>query len=197
LSAIRNSIKAGVKQFIYFSSAAVKAKPLTPYAVSKISAEEIVNLYANDIRTVIVRPENIYGTGQNKEYGYVIHKFIENIKKAEPVTIYGDGLQSRDFIYIDDVVNTVSALLGKDVREPLSLGTGKSVNVKDLAEIIGKLLKAPVKIDYEDKRIEPRESIADVATLKKNGIDSKKFLTLKEGIDKLIRLEYSNTFSKP
>jgi nucleoside-diphosphate-sugar epimerase len=155
-----------------------------------------VGLYANDTQTIIVRPENIYGTGQNKEYGYVIHRFIEDIKNNKSVTIYGDGLQMRDFIYVDDVVDTVGSLIGKQINEPLSLGTGKSINVKELAQTIGKLLNTPVNITYEDKRIEPRTSRADITILKRNGINSNKFLSLEEGITKLIKLEYSNTSSK-
>jgi UDP-glucose 4-epimerase len=187
LSVIKNSIHAGVKKVIFFSSAAVKTEPFTPYSVSKRSAEEIINLYSNDIESIIIRPENIYGTGQKKEYGYVIHNFIKAIKEGKPVTIYGNGLQTRDFIYIDDVVDPVSELVNKGILGgPLSLGTGHPVKIKDLALFIGKLLKMPVKINYEAARIEPKSSFADTSTLAKVGINSSKFLSLQKGIIKLM-----------
>jgi len=191
LSVIRNSIKAGVKKIIYFSSAAVKAKPLTPYAVSKLAAEEIVKLYSKQIQTIIVRPENIYGPGQKANYGYVIHNFIKSIKQSKNIKIYGNGLQSRDFIYIDDVTSVVKKLLEKDISgEIISLGTGKGTTILDLAKLTGKILKKKVKINFETARQEPFRSIANKKTLKKLGVNMEEFIDLKNGIGKLIKIEY-------
>lgn len=196
LSVIKNSIRADVKRLIFFSSAAVKTQPSTPYSISKRSAEEIINLYSNNIKSVIIRPENIYGTGQNREYGYVIHNFIKAIKDGSSVTVYGNGLQTRDFIYIDDVVDFVDSVIERNIfGGPLSLGTGHSVKIKDLALLIGELLKMPVKINYVSARVEPKSSFADTRTLMKVGINSRKFLSLQIGIKKLIDLEYSNNLS--
>ena len=188
LSVIRNSMRAGVKKVIYFSSAAVKAKPLTPYAVSKIAAEEIVKLYSDKIKTIIVRPENIYGSGQKANYGYVIHNFIRAIKFDQSIKIFGTGNQRRDFIYIDDVVNVTEKLIDIDTKSGsiISLGTGKETKIKDLAKLVMKVLDKKVDIDFLEKRNEPLMSVANMRDLTKLNIDPKKFIDLEKGIKKLI-----------
>ena len=193
LSVIRCAIDAGVKKIIFFSSAAVKAKPLTPYAISKISAEEIIKLYSEKINTVIIRPENIYGSGQKEAYGYVIHNFIKSVQAGKSVNIYGDGYQTRDFVYIDDVVQTVQKLIKLKTMSGtvISLGTGKPTKIINLAKTTMKILNKEVEIKFSNERNEPRSSFADVKTLSKIGIDAKKFVGLKEGVKKLIKNQYT------
>jgi len=192
LSVIQNSIKAGVKKVIYFSSAAVKVKPLTPYALSKITGENFIKLYSKNIKTVIVRPENIYGPGQEQSYGYVIHNFIKGIKEGKSVKIYGNGLQKRDFIYIDDVVSVIERILEGDVsNEIISIGTGRETSILNLAKTIGLIMKKKVTIDFEPKRPEPFRSVANTESLESLGISASKFANLKLGIQKLINIEYS------
>lgn len=188
LSVADCAIKSGVKKMIFFSSAAVKAKPLTPYAVSKISAEEILKLYSDKINTVIVRPENIYGPGQKEAYGYVIHNFIKAVDGGKEINIYGNGNQTRDFIYIDDVVETVEKLMDINIKSGtvISLGTGKETKIIDLAKEVMKILNKKAKINFSKARNEPQESVADTATLLKFGINAKHFISLDEGISKLV-----------
>jgi nucleoside-diphosphate-sugar epimerase len=189
LSVVKNSIKEGVNKIIFFSSAAVKAKPLTPYAVSKIAAEEILNLYKDDINLVIIRPENIYGPGQKANYGYVIHNFIKAATDGTPINIYGDGTQTRDFIYIEDVVDTVDKLLmGRDMESGtvVSLGTGKEININNLAKEVMQILGKKTEIKYLEKRNEPQTSVANLEVAKKLGIKTGSFLDINAGIRKLI-----------
>jgi nucleoside-diphosphate-sugar epimerase len=188
LSAINCAIKAGVKKLIFFSSAAVKAKPLTPYAVSKISAEEIVKLYSDKINTIIVRPENIYGLGQRANYGYVIHNFIKAVKNGENIKIYGTGNQTRDFIYIDDVVNVVEKLINLEIKSGnvIGLGTGKQTKILDLAKLVMSVMNKKTGIVFGKKRAEPAKSVADVWMLSALEINAKKFVNLKTGIKKLL-----------
>lgn len=191
LSVVKCSIKSSVKKIIYFSSAAVKARPLTPYALSKIAGENFVKLYSKDINTVIVRPENIYGPGQKEAYGYVIHNFIKAVKSGKDINIYGTGLYSRDFIYIDDVILVVSQIIEKNISgKTYSLGTGKDIKIKALAKLVSRLLGKEPFINFLPARKEPRLSMADLNTFKKSGIECN-FLKLEEGIKKLIKLEYS------
>ena len=188
LSVINCAIKAGVKKVIFFSSAAVKAKPITPYAVSKISAEEIVKLYSNKINMIVVRPENIYGLGQKANYGYVIHNFIKAVKNGENIKIYGTGNQTRDFIYTDDVIEVVEKLIELDVKSGsvISLGTGKEIKIIDLAKLVMKVMNKKVGIVFGKKRAEPVKSVADVRTLSILKINTKNFVNLKTGIKKLL-----------
>jgi nucleoside-diphosphate-sugar epimerase len=188
LSVVKCAIDAKVNKMIFFSSAAVKAKPLTPYAVSKINAEEIVKLYSNQIQTVIVRPENIYGLGQKANYGYVIHNFIKAVKDGKNIKIYGSGKQTRDFIYIEDVIQTVEELINANIKSGsvISLGTGKEIKILDLAKLVTEVVGKKTEIDFVEKREEPQRSVADTKTLLGLGIDSEKFTNLQSGIRKLL-----------
>lgn len=189
LSVVKNSIKAGVGRFIFFSSAAVNVKPITPYAVSKMCAENILKLYEKDLSIVVIRPENIYGIGQKASYGYVIHNFINAIKRNKAINIFGDGNQTRDFVYIDDVISTVVQVIDQRLTGGvLSLGTGKSTSINELAQIIGNILDKRVSKVYLPFRDEPRTSKADLDTLKKVGIECENFSTLDIGIKKLLEL---------
>lgn len=189
LSVIDCAIKSGVKKMIFFSSAAVKARPLTPYAVSKIDAEELIKLYSDKTKTIIVRPENIYGLGQKENYGYVIHNFIKAVKSGEDIKIYGSGNQSRDFIYIEDVVNFVDNLLMiQNIKSGsiISLGTGRKTKIIDLAKLVMKVMNKKTGIKHMVRRIEPQESVADVRTLSGLKIEIGKFTDLEKGIKKLL-----------
>jgi UDP-glucose 4-epimerase len=188
LSVINSSIKMHVNKLIFFSSAAVKAKPLTPYAVSKITAEEIAKLYSDKINTVIVRPENIYGLGQKSNYGYVIHNFIKAVRNGKEIIIYGDGNQTRDFIYVDDVIKTVEKLVEIKIKSGtiISLGTGEETKIISLAKKVMKILNKKTKIEFSMVRNEPRKSVADIKTLSKLGINAKQFIGLDEGIGNLV-----------
>ncbi len=192
LSVVDCAIKVGVKKMIFFSSAAVKAKPLTPYAISKINAENILSLYKNRMNIVIVRPENIYGPGQKANYGYVIHNFIKAVRSGDKINIYGNGKQTRDFVYVDDVVESIDSIIEKKIKnETLNIGTGNAVSIKYLAFLVCKILKRKTPIQFKPARNEPRNSFADVRTLSRVGIDYKKFKDVEEGIKDLLLRSHS------
>lgn len=115
---IASAIKAGIPQFVFASSAAVYGfpsklpvsehdvpRPISPYGLSKLRAENVIAQYARDNQKAIsLRLFNAYGLGQTKEYAGVITKFADRIRRNLPPVIYGTGLQTRDFISVDDVV---------------------------------------------------------------------------------------------
>lgn len=193
LSVVKCAIKEGVKKMIFFSSAAVKVKPLTPYAISKINAENILELYKNDLNITIIRPENIYGSGQKEAYGYVIHNFIKAVKGGKEISIYGDGRQTRDFIYIDDVVKIVEGITRREIKSGtvINLGTGKEVKIINLAKEVMNIIGKKTNIKYLDARTEPRKSVASLASMKSAKINFKNFINLKTGIRKVLNLQYS------
>lgn len=183
----------GVKKLVFFSSAAVKARPFTPYAISKQTAENILNLHKTEMEIIIVRPENIYGPGQKANYGYVIHNFINAALNSANLSVYGNGRQSRDFIYINDVVAVTEKLATGNIKakDPISLGTGVKTEIYELAKMVKKITGSNSKIIYSPKRVEPAKSIAELSTLKSLGFETNKFTGLKTGISDLIKLHNS------
>lgn len=186
---IKCAIKNKVKRIILFSSAAVYGNPLTPYGASKKWTEAAIQSYSDQIETIIVRPFNIYGKGQNPVYGYVINNFTKGIKNKGEINIYGSGNQTRDFIYIDDVINVVEKLIKikKVSNEPIDLGTGKETKINDLAKIIGEILQKKYKVKYQKERMEPLKSRANTTMLKEMGFRPEKFKKIKEGLNLLIK----------
>lgn len=180
---IKSAIKNKVKRIIIFSSAAVYGKPLTPYGASKLFTEAASESYKDQIETIVVRPFNIYGKGQNPAYGYAIHNFYNGIKNTGKIEIYGDGSQTRDFVYIDDVINVVEFLLTSKVPTlPIDLGTGIEIKISDLGHEIGKLVGKPFKVKYLKSRNEIKRSRADTKDLKSLGVNVLGFKKLKEGL---------------
>lgn len=177
------AIKNKVKRIIIFSSAAVYGKPLTPYGTSKVFAEAIADSYKDQIEIVVLRPFNIYGKGQNPAYGYAVHNFYRGIKNKGKIEIYGDGKQTRDFIYIDDVIKTVEKTLTSKVpARPVDLGMGKEIEILDLAKHIGKIADKSYSIKFLESRNEIKRSKANTIGLKRLGIDTRFFQSLKNGL---------------
>lgn len=177
------AIQNKVKKIIIFSSAAVYGKPLTPYGTSKVFAEAIATSYKDRIETIVLRPFNIYGKGQNPAYGYAVHNFYKGIKNNGEIEIYGDGKQTRDFIFIDDVVEVVDAMLTAKVpAQPIDLGTGKETKILDLAKSVGKIVDKPYTVKFLGSRNEIRRSKASTNGLKRLGINANLFTSIKDGL---------------
>jgi UDP-glucose 4-epimerase len=133
------------------------ADPISPYAVAKLAAERFCTsfsrVYGMDI--VSLRYFNVFGPRQDptSQYSAVVPRFISAIAAGEPVTIYGDGEQSRDFTYVDNVVE--ANLLAADSAgqgEIVNVATGGSTTVNELADAIGAMLGKPVEKTYEPAR---------------------------------------------
>ena len=115
--------------------------PRTPYAASKISADAIFQSYAEtfslNIRTM--RPFNMFGPRQNiRSYAGVIPIFVSKILKDEPLVIYGDGLQTRDFTFVKEATRAMVALADPrlDFTGVINIGTGVETNVLQIAEMV-------------------------------------------------------------
>jgi UDP-glucose 4-epimerase len=132
--------------------------PISPYAVAKLAAERFCTsfsrVYAMEI--VSLRYFNVFGPRQDptSQYSAVVPRFISAIATGEPVTVYGDGEQSRDFTYVDNVVgaNLLAADAGGVSGEIVNVGTGGSTTVNQLADTIGRLLSRPVEKAFEPER---------------------------------------------
>jgi nucleoside-diphosphate-sugar epimerase len=190
LNVLNAARKAGIKKVVCAASSAVYGNnkilpkkedfypaPLTPYAVSKYSGELYLRLFAQlyHIQTVGFRYFNVYGPRQNPKshYAAVIPKFITQLLRNEQPVIYGDGEQTRDFIYVDDVVNAnlLAIRSTKLSGEIFNIASGCSISINKIYLLISNLLDTNLEPLYENKRIgDVKNSLADIM-LAKNLLD--------------------------
>jgi len=161
--------KHEVKRIVYSSSAAIFGELETqtideshqqnadsPYGVSKLAAEKMILAYCGiyNMTGVCLRYFNIYGVNQRYDlYGNVIPIFAKRIFSGEPVTIYGDGEQTRDFVNVKDVAIANYLAATTDVETGVyNLGSGHSITINELASTMQKLAKTNSVIKYEPQR---------------------------------------------
>jgi UDP-glucose 4-epimerase len=181
------SQKAKVKRVVYASSSSVygdsptlpkeeqmKPGPLSPYAVSKFLGEEYGRVFSSlyNLEVVILRYFNVFGSRQDpaSQYSAAIPKFIESMLKGDPPTIYGDGEQSRDFTFVDNVVEAnLAALEAKDASgEVFNIASGGKITVNELVEKLNKILNKNIKsLHIEPRPGDVQHSLADISRAKK------------------------------
>ena len=198
--------KHGVKRVVYSSSAAIFGEletpsidenhPLnanSPYGVSKLAAEKMILAYSGiyDITGICLRYFNIYGVNQRYDlYGNVIPIFAKQIYSGQPITIYGNGEQTRDFVNVKDVarVNYLAATTNRETGV-YNLGSGSSITINKLAEMMAEIRGINVNIKYAPMRA------ADVRHCKAQTDKAKKELGFETSIDLYEGLrEYINWF---
>jgi len=160
-----------IPRVVYSSSTSVYGNPrylpineddatnmLSPYAVSKFAGENYCKAFYESygLSSSVVRYSNVYGTAQRPDNPYcgVVAKFFESAMKGEPPRIHGDGEQTRDFTYIDDVVEA-TLLAGTSPKadgQVYNVGTGREVTVNQLARSIIEITGANVEPAYVDRR---------------------------------------------
>lgn len=150
LEACRRSL---VKHVVYASSAAVYGQPRylgvdeshplqadSPYGLSKGLSEHYLDLYSRcyAIDYVILRLANVYGPRQDAANGEgsVISSFAKALLRDEPIQVYGDGLQTRDFIYVKDAAEAIVSSLGMGINDALNISTATETSVLDLLELL-------------------------------------------------------------
>jgi UDP-glucose 4-epimerase len=145
------------------------ANPISPYAVAKLAAERYCVSFHRvyGLETVALRYFNVFGPFQDpsSQYAAVVPLFIRAIAEGAPVTVYGDGRQSRDFTFVANVVaaNLAAGDAPTAAGAVLNVATGGSETVDDLAETVGRLLDRPVEKRYEPARPgDVEQSWADV-----------------------------------
>ncbi|MEI6285453.1 MAG: NAD-dependent epimerase/dehydratase family protein [Bacillota bacterium] len=196
LEAMRKKL---VKRIVYSSSAAIFGELTTsyidenhpqnadsPYGVSKLAAEKMILAYSGicDITGVCLRYFNIYGVNQRFDlYGNVIPIFAKRIFSGDPITIYGDGEQTRDFVNVKDIarINFMagSRAVGTDVY---NLGSGSSITINKLAELMQNISGRKVGIVYAPIRVaDVRHCKANTEKVKRN-LDFKITVSLEDGL---------------
>lgn len=199
LSMLKASADAGVKKFVYVSSAAVygdprhlpvdEGHPKAPksfYGVSKLAAEAYVQAFAvcRGLRFIIVRPFNFYSPRADPKspYSGVVTKFIERAKAGNPLSIEGDGEQTRDFIHAKDVARMIRMAVESPVRDViLNCGSGRATSINELADTLS-AVRGGLKIEHVQSRVgDIRHSVADV-TLAKKVLDFQSRISLEDGL---------------
>jgi UDP-glucose 4-epimerase len=166
--------------------------PLTPYAASKVATDHLVYSFHKtfDIDIAIIRPFNNYGPRQNdKSYAAVIPITIKRILNKETPIIYGDGNQTRDFVYVKDTVDAaINIFKSINTRgKVINIGRGKEVSIKTIIKIIAEELSWKKPIKYDKPRAgDVRKHLADI-TLAKKLINFKPVTDLREGIKETIQ----------
>ena len=122
-------------------------RPINPYAKTKLEKDKLAEQYAkNGLKVIGLRYFNVFGPRQSKEYAGVIKLFLERIQQGLPPLVNGDGLQIRDFVYVDDVVNANVLSMESDIDfEFFNIGTGTTISILDLANIIIKFSGLKIK----------------------------------------------------
>ena len=196
---------AGIKRFVYAASSSaygdaptspkvetMPTSPLSPYAVAKLTGEYYCSVFYNiyGLETVSLRYFNVFGPYQDpaSQYAAAIPAFVTAILKDEPPTIYGDGEQSRDFTYIDNVVgaNLLAARASQTKGEVINIACGQAVTVNEIIDMINELLGKNVKPIYTAPRAgDVKHSLADI-TAARELINFEPVVDFKDGLKKAI-----------
>lgn len=215
LNLLKASSDLHVKRFIFASSAAIYGNtpspqkregmtpnPTSPYGVSKLAAENYVKLFHKvyGLETVSLRYFNVYGPRQRFDiqsaYGGAITIFLNRLLRNMPPVIYGDGEQTRDFVYVEDVVEAnMLALISKNAAgEVFNVGTGTRISLNQVADVLkDRMNRKDLKNVYADPRpTDIRHGYADVSKANKILGYSPKF-SIKEGLTELVNWYTKNS----
>jgi len=167
---LHHAVRANVKKIVYSSSAAIfgelkesfideghPLEPISPYGVSKLAGEKYCFAYSKSfpISVVALRYFNVYGVNQRfDEYGNVIPIFAERLLERKPLTIYGDGEQTRDFINVKDVANANYLAMMSDVNNcSYNVGSGSTITINELSRTVQKVSGIKAEIHYAPERV--------------------------------------------
>ena len=198
LNVVQAAKKANIKKFIYAASAScygipdkfptkenTKTDPMYPYAFTKWQAEELIMHWAKiyNFPAISFRFFNAYGPRSRTSgaYGAVFGVFLAQKLANKPLTIVGNGNQTRDFIHVYDLVSgIIKAALSKKVGKIYNIGSGKEIKVNKIAKLIGGR-----KVHIPKRPGEPNRSLADISKIKKD-LDWQPKIKIEEGIKNLL-----------
>ena len=204
MNLLKACVETNVSGFIGASSAAIYGNPrklpvkenstpnpVSPYGAEKLAMENYITAFSNiyDLNSVSLRFFNVYGANQSNAYAGVITKFMNNIAKNKPLEIFGDGKNTRDYVYIDDLIQGIkkSLIKLKGKRGKIyNIGGGHSYSVNELAKIILDVYGKNLKIIHRSPRKgDLRFSQTSISLAKKELNYLPKF-TLKKGLIKML-----------
>ncbi|MBI3251720.1 MAG: GDP-mannose 4,6-dehydratase [Candidatus Omnitrophica bacterium] len=202
---LHHSQKAGVKHFIFTSTSAVYGgaparfqkeegdlKPISPYGIAKLAAEHYAKIYFDErkLPTTAVRIFNVYGPHQNPEsrYSLVVPGVLSRIGKNKPPLIDGSGEQTRDFVYIDDVLDAFFKIVGnkKTFGKVYNLGAGSAVSINRIAATLLRLSGSNLKPLHGPRRPgDPLRTCADISRIRRE-LGWRPKVSLEEGLRRTV-----------
>jgi UDP-glucose 4-epimerase len=163
-SLLEGARQAGTRSFVFASTNAVAGevagglideatamRPLTPYGATKAAAEMLCSAYASSygIAACSIRFTNVYGHGMGGKDTFVV-RLMRAAAAQRPVTIYGDGLQERDYLYVDDAVAAMLGARARGLTGPLTVGTGISTSVLDVCKLASDAIGLNIATTHTD-----------------------------------------------
>jgi UDP-glucose 4-epimerase len=169
LVVLEEAARAGVKKLCFSTSAAIYGdnpvtpkletmppEPKSPYAITKLDGEYYCGMFSNEGRlmTACLRYFNVFGPRQDpkSQYAAAVPIFLDKALRNEPITIYGDGEQTRDFIYVKDIVAANAFLAMNDFTGVYNVAYGKRISIKQLAEEVIRLTNSRSPIQFAPER---------------------------------------------
>jgi len=144
-------------------------RPVSPYGVTKLAAENLTNLYSKNykIPTVSLRYFTVYGPKQRPDMAFT--RFFNSIIKDKKLSIFGNGEQTRDFTYVDDIVKaTINAATSDSVGEILNVGGGSVFSLSEIIEFMKEITQKEFEIDFKtEQKGDVRHTSADISKAKK------------------------------
>lgn len=162
--------------------------PRSMYDESKRFAEAAIYVYRKkyQLNTCIARFFNTYGPNMDPEDGRVVSNFIVQALQGKPLTIYGEGKQTRSFCYIDDLVRGIMALIDSDVEGPVNLGNPGEFTILELAQLVQQITGTSSKLEYRPLPGDDPMQRKPVITKAEQELYWKPVIPLREGIKKTI-----------
>lgn len=204
LQLLEASRKAGVRKIVTSSSAGIfgelktipiredhPIEPDSPYGCTKLCEEKLSLVFGKlyPIETICLRYFNVYGPNQRFDaYGNVIPIFVFRMLRNEPLIIFGDGEQTRDFVHVDDVVQAnIKAADAVGICGAFNIASGKSVTINKLAGMIANSSYEPIKVELGPERPgDVKHSLADISAAQKE-FNYKPTVDLKIGLEDYIK----------
>lgn len=200
--------RLGVKRMVYASSAAVygipallplsedaPTAPLSPYGLEKSINDQYAALYRDlfGFSALGLRYFNVYGPRQDPRspYAGVISKFMERMAADEPLRVFGDGQQTRDFIYVKDIAQTNLAALRSDYSGICNVGTGSSVSLLQMIDALSAVLGQSLEVVFEPPQAGDIPKSATVNQRLQTQLGLKQFTSLHQGLGELLATESS------